>query len=377
MINLAFGLAVSTLGGMATAEPGVAAMVPRRTMVDEVSTQVLCTATLLSDRALLTAGHCVDDEARGTLELAFGPDPAEPEETRLIADFVLHPEYSATDSAFDLAVVWLDEPVSRPVISRYEGALSEDDVEGSLDVIGYGPGEQRAGMVTLSELDEHTLTYVPGPDMTCGGDSGGPVLATIDGEPKLVGITSAGDRSCESWGIAAQVDEGMAELLELEPEPSAWVVQPEAICEQTCTEDTQCPGDLLCTEAGRCAIRGLEAGDLMEPCTSHDDCASRQCVVMGSSAQCLEPCFVDEPADPPTNGGCTLGSTGHGTPSGSALALLLLALGLRRSVPRTSERTPAAPRRPTRSARATTVPRRRAPGSIATTSARVAPGPNA
>ncbi|MEM7153315.1 MAG: trypsin-like serine protease [Myxococcota bacterium] len=324
-MSLALVLALGSSSELSVPEHGVAAVVPRRGTVDEASSQVLCTAALVSDRALLTAGHCVDDEARGTLELAFGPDPADPDEVRLIREIVLHPRYSTTDSAFDLAVLWLDEPVTRAPIPRHEGAPNIDLVGDSLAVVGFGSGEQRAGTVVLSEVDEHTLTYVPGPDMTCGGDSGGPVLTTIDGEMRLWGITSAGDRACEAWGVAAQIDDQVIELLAAEPEAPQWPVEPEAICEQGCVEDAECPGDLVCTDDGLCVVRGLEPGNLAGPCTSPDDCASGQCVTMGASAQCLEPCAVegeDETVGAPA--GCTIGRERGG---GFPLALVLTVLG--------------------------------------------------
>ncbi|MCA9708175.1 MAG: trypsin-like serine protease, partial [Myxococcales bacterium] len=319
---------VLALSEPAPLEHAVAAIVPRRALVDDEPAQVLCSAILVTERALLTAGHCVEDYGRGTLEVTFGPHLGASVEARLASDIVLHPRYSSTQSAYDLAVVWLDAPVSIAPLRLHAGAPSDTWVGTPLRAVGFAQGERREGQLVLEALDRDTLTYGPAPDMTCRGDSGGPVLALIDGIEQVVGVTSAGDPACEAWGIAAQVDEGVDELLALGSAPAAGAIALDAICAQPCTSDEECPGDLLCTDEGRCAVRGVDAGDLVQECADHGECESGLCVALGAAARCLEPCAGGSHAGP--SGGCRIagGRSGPGPSRVPALWGLACALGV-------------------------------------------------
>ncbi len=317
MIGAAAALVVMVHGDPAAADHAVAVITPRRISSDDEPTQVLCTASLVSERTLLTAGHCVEDYGRGTLEVHFGSSVDEPAQARLVNDIVLHPEYDPTTSAFDLAVLWLDAAVPLAPLTLYPGTPDAEWIDRPLRTVGFASGERRTGTVAVGELDQDTITYLPAPDMTCRGDSGGPVLATVDGVEQVVGVTSAGDIACEAWGAAAQVDERVIEFLALAPDAPETVIEADAICAETCISDEQCPGDLLCTDEGQCTVRGLEAGDLVNDCTSDADCGSGLCVPMGSRAQCLEPCAGAPGGDLESVGGCRVAGVGGGArPSG-------------------------------------------------------------
>ena len=293
-------------GGPAPHDHAVAAIVPRRAFIDDVPTQVLCTATLVAERAVLTAGHCVDDYGRGTLELHFGPRLDAPTHTRLVSDIVLHPQYSPTTSAFDLAVLWLNEPVALQPATIDPTILDGPMLDRSLRAVGWSSGERRTGQVAADIVDISTFTYLPDPHMTCRGDSGGPVMATTEGIERIVGVTSAGDIACEAWGAAARLDDTIAEWIAVAPAKAEAIVEIDAVCSQSCTSDAQCPGDLICADEGQCTVRGLEAGNLADTCHGNDACGSGVCVPMGATARCLDPCgdLHRDPIEPA--GGCRI-----------------------------------------------------------------------
>lgn len=317
------------LGDPAPDDHAVAALVPRRTFVDDVPPQALCTAALVSPHAVLTAGHCVEAYGRGTLELRFGERLSSPTASRLVDAIVLHPEHSATSSAFDLAVLWMDEPVAIAPLVLHGEPLDAGWIDRPLRAVGFGASARHGGQVAVSEIDEGTLTVRPAPDMTCRGDSGGPLLATIDGEERLVGITSAGDVECSTWGVAARVDRGLEALLLAPPTTPAQTVELESVCTAACRSDAECPRDLVCGDEGQCVVRGLEPGDLREACSTNEECGSGVCAALGDEARCLEPCA--ERAGDAEATGCRLASPpAHGLPREAGLLALVLVLGLRR-----------------------------------------------
>jgi len=79
-------------------------------------------------------------------------------------------------------------------------------------VVGYGRADEgpatqkRRGAVIVQATSERDITYGPDPAMTCDGDSGGPLLLTIDNEELVVGVTSRGDAACADHGVAIRLD---------------------------------------------------------------------------------------------------------------------------------------------------------------------------
>src|SRR6266404_2653497 len=94
------------LRGRMADEQAVVALVTRRTSCDGPSPAVLCTGTLIAERLVLTAAHCLEGRARGSREVFFGPRLGAPDGVhRGIVAQVVHPLYDRQYDDHDIALV--------------------------------------------------------------------------------------------------------------------------------------------------------------------------------------------------------------------------------------------------------------------------------
>lgn len=311
----------------------VVALVRRSVACQPEITGVECTATVIAPRVIVTAAHCVGGAPANALEVVFGPDLWTSTTRIPIVGGRAHPEWNPETHANDIAVLILGATAPIAPIAVNRTALP--DLTGTdVRLVGYGItsgtasdiGTRRAGIARISETGADELRMVPGPGMSCRGDSGGPVLGA-SGE--LIGVTSYGDPACRQFGVALRVDRQAALLQEVLDEamasPMRLAFDPdEAFCQRTCVSDADCPAETMCfglpDQPRRCVYRGLPAGELGDSCKSNGECS---CVAM-PNGDCREfrPCVVEEGetcrADEP---GCGC-SAARG---GGSFALLLLA----------------------------------------------------
>lgn len=203
------------LGG-APVEPGAWPEVVALTYFGDT----ICTGTLVSERLVVTAAHCLVNVAAGPLFVEFGDD-VHTHVTRAVAVERAghHPDYCADFTVckadiWDYGYVWLAEPVLDLAPARLLVTQDEWDetmrAGGVVTLVGYGFKEGDGGIGIKREVDAPIVRFSPtglefqaggdGID-TCLGDSGGPAFVTLgSGEVRVAGVTSRGSQPCGKGG---------------------------------------------------------------------------------------------------------------------------------------------------------------------------------
>lgn len=209
-----------------------------------------CTGTLIHERVLLTAGHCVAWAAGGVppfikFSVTFGPNALDRSTWRDVSGYIAHPSlppcpppdfctFRGLDPGIlDIGLVFLSEPVRHITpaqLARAETLLASG-VTGSLMVLpGYGDldsipgggsqplsewdGWRRIKISTLARVvaDEWASWSVPG--VVCFGDSGSPTFlynpSKRRADDRVVAVASDGGDICFTRDDRARVDTAVA-----------------------------------------------------------------------------------------------------------------------------------------------------------------------
>lgn len=179
-----------------------------------------CAGVLIQDTWILTAAHCVSGQTASAINVAVGIyDLDNFSGSRIsVKNIRIHPQYNSTTSQNDIALLELSQASSLPTLPLYSG---KSDILGvMLTAIGWGMADgttywyypAKLRQVDLPVVADSYCNNIYSPDLissqlcagyyegkdVCNGDSGGPVVAKMNGVWVHVGLVSYG-KTCENY----------------------------------------------------------------------------------------------------------------------------------------------------------------------------------
>ena len=315
--------AAITGGTPTSVDLGVAALVQGGTLI--------CTATLVAPRVLLTAAHCVPDGALP--DAFFGSAPASGGAQLHVLAVLRDPSFDPATLSDDIAMALLDDeapagatPWPLPPAPPTAGL--------AIRLVGFGrtapadttAPEKRVGTASIASVSASAFEFSPSPSQTCTGDSGGPAFATFAGVEAIVGVTSSGDPGCAQSATDVRVDayaSFIAPWLAATAEGAAgpgdrcWYDANCAatggactaalddatlsFCAPACGASNSCPTGLQCLADsagnGLCRHPAPSPGAPGAACSDDSDCADGSCLApsAGGGRVCAVECFPDLP----------------------------------------------------------------------------------
>lgn len=218
--TLTIGLAsaaTTPAGAIVNGETADQADHPWQVALTEETGEVFCGGTLVSADQIVTAAHCAEglDPEDIVAQLGTGDLDSGAGQERRATEVISHPDYEDSGLA-DIAVIRLREPVELNDRVAPLALASKDDITA-------GKQATVAGWGVLAEEDESEVLELRQVDIpliddrrcatemeadtdselcaggeragSCYGDSGGPLVVRNDeGQPRLAGVVSWGDR---------------------------------------------------------------------------------------------------------------------------------------------------------------------------------------
>lgn len=158
----------------------------------------ICTGTVISPTAVLSAAHCF---ARGAALVEVIATIGGAKQRRVARNVVSHPDFQVSDDAVylnDAAVIVIDGSLSVPptpiLVSREAQEGEEAAVAGFGQTSGDSPvgGVLRAGRAVIRDVSsEHiSISFRPNESHPCRGDSGGAIFVQDGGVLFVAGVVS-------------------------------------------------------------------------------------------------------------------------------------------------------------------------------------------
>ena len=165
-----------------------------------------CTGSVIGQRWVLTAAHCIQNIQSATFHVNGGAYP--------VAQMIAHPSYTSNPTRNDIALLRLHQspgvtPVAVSTRAPWAGL--------QLTLVGFGitaDGREDSGVKRMARNVVASVAPVTfnmrGTGGTvgniCSGDSGGPAFAMVDGQEVQIGVHSYGDGLCGMSEWDARVD---------------------------------------------------------------------------------------------------------------------------------------------------------------------------
>jgi len=159
-----------------------------------------CTATIVSNRVIITAAHCVTEGSKATF--AYG-------QNRYSSTCSRSPIYPRKDH--DLALCVTDEKIDGAKPATVD--LKKLEVGEKVEILGYGctrpgggqtDGQLRSGEATVTGYSNYDVVTQQGVGL-CYGDSGGPMMRS----KKLVAVNSKGYISDTNYNLQLSLSESV------------------------------------------------------------------------------------------------------------------------------------------------------------------------
>ena len=176
------------------------------------SGQAYCTGTVVADRWVLTAAHCL--QSMSPSEVYVGTRPSAGGQRLQVARTIIHPRFNFIGLENDLGLVQLAVPAPMTPLRLMRQPLDQAWVGSTVRLVGFGstsstdtePPLKRTGMGRITVLDTQKFTLQGAPSQTCITDSGAPALYDQDGVDYVVGVSSSGDAHCQEYARIVRVD---------------------------------------------------------------------------------------------------------------------------------------------------------------------------